>query len=221
MADPDQPNPTVEPTQPATDVVVSGGEAQPAATEPVPPAPEPVPAVANPVQPQAADMPAQAEPAGEDNQDGESVTWTASEFVAHDKSAGWYVMLILCSIVVAAIIFLLTRDLVSSGVVIIAGLLLAIYGSHKPRQVQFVVDRRGVGVGQRRHGYDEFRSFSVVSEGAFSGLVLMPLKRFALPLTMYYAPADEDRILGLLSDQLPLEEHRPDAIDRLLRRIRF
>jgi len=191
---------------------VSGGETQPA-TEPVPPA-------AEPAQPPAADMSTQPEP-GEDGQGGESITWTASEFVAHDKSVGWYSMLILGSVLVAAIIFFFTRDLVSGSVVIIAGLLLAVYGSHKPRQVQYVVDKRGVGVGQRRHGYDEFRSFSVVSEGAFSGLVLMPLKRFALPLTMYYAPADEDRILGLLSDQLPLEEHRPDAIDTLLKRIRL
>jgi len=217
MADSDQPNPTIEPTQPATDVVVSGGEAQPAVTEPVP-------AIAEPAQPPTADMsaqPAQPTEPSENGQGGESVTWTASEFVAHNKSVGWYAMLILGSVLVAAIIFFLTRDLVSGGVVIIAGLLLAVYGSHKPRQVQYVIDRRGVGVGQRRHSYDEFRSFSVVSEGAFSGLVLMPLKRFALPLTMYYAPADEDRILGMLSDQLPLEEHRPDAIDTLLRRIRF
>jgi hypothetical protein len=157
----------------------------------------------------------------EEDQDDQSVSWTASEFVAHDKSAGWYIVLIMGALLLAVGVFFLTRDFVSVGVVIIAALLLAVYGSHKPRQLEYVVDRRGLGIGQKYHGYEEFRSFSVASEGAFSSLVFMPLKRFALPLTVYYDPADEDRILDILSVRLPLEEHRLDAVDSLMKRIRF
>ncbi len=61
----------------------------------------------------------------------------------------------------------------------------------------------------------------MVPEGAFSSVVFMPLKRFAPPRTIYYAPEDEDRIVGLLVNRLPLEEHRADAVDGLMRRIRF
>ena len=160
------------------------------------------------------------EPA-EEPDDGAQVTWTASEFVAHDKSAGWYAGVVTASVVLSALVFLLTRDVVSTAVVIIAGLLLAVYGSHKPRQLEYVVTKRGIGIGGKYYSFEEFRSFSVVSEGAFSSLVFMPLKRFAVPLIVYYAPDDEEKILNILTDQLPLEEPRRDAVDSLMRRIRF
>ena len=130
-------------------------------------------------------------------------------------------MLAVGVLLLAALIFLSTRDVVSVAVVVVAGLLLGIYGAHQPRQLEYRLDKQGVGIGQKQYGYDEFRSFSVVPEGAFASIVFMPLKRFALPTTVYYAPDDEDKILAVLSDQLPLEEYRHDAIDRLMRRIRF
>jgi hypothetical protein len=49
----------------------------------------------------------------------------------------------------------------------------------------------------------------------------MPLKRFATLTTVYYAPEDEDKIVNLLSKHLPLEEHKLDAVDHLMQRIRF
>ena len=151
----------------------------------------------------------------------QDVTWTASEFIAHDKTAGWYIGLMAVAILLAAAIYLLTSDPVSAAVIIVAALFLAYYGSHKPRQLEYHLDSEGIKVGERHYGYDAFRSFSVVPEGAFSSIVFMPLKRFALPLTLYYAPDDEEKIVSLLVDRLPLEEHRPDAVDSLMRRIRF
>lgn len=150
-----------------------------------------------------------------------SVTWTASEFIAHDKSMGWYLALATASIVIAGLVFLLTRDKVSVGVILIAGLLLGVYGSHQPRKMEYVVDSTGLSVGDKRHGYHEFKSFSLVEEGAVKGVMFMPLKRFAVPITVYYAPADEEKIMAILSARLPFEEHRADAIDALMRRIRF
>ena len=109
----------------------------------------------------------------------------------------------------------------SAAVIIGAAFLLGIYGGHKPRELQYGLDARGLTVGEKRHGYDEFRSFSVLPEGAFSSIVFMPLKRFALTTTIYYAPEDEDRIVAMLSDYLPLEDRDHDAIDRLMHRIHF
>lgn len=150
-----------------------------------------------------------------------SISWTASEFVAHEKTAGWYVLLLVGALVFAAGAYLLTKDVVSTGVVIVAAIILAVYGSHKPAEQQYVIDDTGIGIGQKHYNYDEFKSFAMASEGAFSSLVFMPLKRFAVPLTIYFAPKDEERIVNLLSNQLPLEEHRLDAVDHLIKKMRF
>ncbi|MGH7194316.1 MAG: hypothetical protein ACREJM_12415, partial [Candidatus Saccharimonadales bacterium] len=167
------------------------------------------------------DVAPQAVPAAKADDDPHAITWSASEFVAHDKSFGWYAALIAGAVALAGVIYLISRDIVSVAVVIIAALLLGIYGSHKPRQQEYRLDAGGLNIGPKHFGYDEFRSFSVMKEGAFSSILFMPLKRFAVPTTIYYAPQDEDRIVSLLSDYLPLERRTHDAVDWLMHRIRF
>jgi hypothetical protein len=176
-------------------------------------APEPVPSAV----PTGLMEPATAPPAGSDQE----ITWTASEFIAHDKSAGWYAGLVMAAIVVGALIFLITHDWLSLAVVIVAALLFGVYGSHQPRQLEYRLDQQGLDIGPKHYGYDQFRSFSVMPEGAFSSIVFMPLKRFSPLISIYYAPEDEDRIVALLAEKLPVEERRRDPVDSLMRRLRF
>jgi hypothetical protein len=226
-ATPPAPAPAAEPaqapTEPAPDVPETSTQPAPKAKTPPTPPQAPTPAEETPEPPE---QPQPADPASpEDDQptdgDNQSVTWTASEFVAHDKSAGWYVLLLAGTLLLAVLFFFLTKSLVTVAVVVVSGLLLGIYGARQPRQLEYRLDKRGVDVGPKHHGYDEFRSFSVVPEGAFESIVFMPLKRFAVPTTVYYAADDESKILAILTDQLPFEEHRSDAVDSLMRHIRF
>jgi hypothetical protein len=160
----------------------------------------------------------QPEPASDD---GQAVTWTASEFIAHDKPFGWYVALGLGAAVFAGLVYLVTRDLISVTVVLVATFLFGLYAGHKPRQMEYRLDANGLSVGQKRFGYDAFRSFAVLEEGAIPSIVFMPLKRFAVPTTIYYPPEEEDKIVGVLADRLPMEQRGHDAIDRLMHRIRY
>ena len=67
----------------------------------------------------------------------------------------------------------------------------------------------------------DFKSFSVVQEGAVESIWLLPLQRFAPGLSIYFAPNDKDRILAILDDFLPVEEKEPDMVERLMHKIRF
>jgi hypothetical protein len=156
-------------------------------------------------------------PAGPDG----SISWTASEFIAHDKSASWYLMLGGTAAVLAALIWLITKDKISAGVVVFGAALFGVYAARKPRQLQYRLDSSGLTIGQRHFGYHDFRSFSVVPEGGMNSIVFSPLKRFAPLTTIYYDPADEDKIVALLTDRLPVERRQKDLVDRLMWRIRF
>lgn len=153
--------------------------------------------------------------------DPEEISWTASEFVAHDKSFGWYVTLAFVASLVAVGVYFLTKDYVSSGVVIFAAIIFGIYGSHKPRQLPYRLNHQGITIDKKHYSFNEYRSFSVIQEEVFSSITLMPLKRFAPPLSLYFAPEDEEKILNLLSTCLPFEERKRDAVDALMHRIRF
>jgi hypothetical protein len=149
------------------------------------------------------------------------VTWTASEYVAHHKSAGWFLSVALVAAVIAALIYLLTHDFISTAVVVVGAVAFAMFGARPPRQLQYQVDRSGLVIGDKHLPYGNFRSFSVVPEGAFSSILFMPLKRFSMPLSIYFAPEDQEKIVAILSNQLPMENHRPDWIERFMQQIRF
>jgi hypothetical protein len=151
----------------------------------------------------------------------EVVTWTASEFIAHQKNGGWYALLMLCALVAAALVWFVTKDIVSSVVIIFAGAVFATYAARKPRQLSYRLDPAGLTIDQKHYSYNEFRSFSVVPEGAFSTIVFAPLKRFGTLITLYYDPQDEEQIINAIMTRLPHEERKPDPIDRMLYRIRF
>jgi hypothetical protein len=149
------------------------------------------------------------------------ISWTASEFISHDKSSGWYGTLALVAAIIAAFVYLTTKDMISTTVVIIAALAFAAVAGRKPRQLQYRLDINGITIGNKHLSYSTFKSFSMVSEGAYPSIVFRPLKRFAPLTTIYYAPADQGKIISLISEHLPLEEHKPDAVDNMMRRIRF
>src|SRR6266568_1571705 len=151
----------------------------------------------------------------------DSIQWTASEFIAHQKSAGWYLVLAFSAIILAALTYLISHDLSSATVVIVVAIFLAAIAGHKPRELQYSVNPKGFTVGHRSYTYGMFKSFSIVQEGAFSSVLFMPLKRFMPPVTIYYLPEDESKVVEMLGAYLPLAPVRNDLLDKFLERIRF
>lgn len=149
------------------------------------------------------------------------ITWTASEFIAHSKSVNWYLTLGIAAIVGTAIVYVLTKDKISSGVVLVAAAALGAYGGRQPRQLEYGLNETGLSIGQKQYPYEAFRSFAVMDEGAFSSISFLPLKRFGQLITIYYDPNDEQSIVDLLSQRLPMEPRQHDMVDRFMKRIRF
>jgi hypothetical protein len=170
---------------------------------------------AEPEQPQYQEEPAQDQPQAD------AIEWSASEFISHEKNGGWYMLLFIGSVILGAIIFLLTRELFSIVVVAVLGIALAVFGAVKPRVLTYRVDTGGVHVGERSFPFDTFRSFSVFDDTAVPSIHLLPQKRFMVPITIYFAPNDEQRIVEFLGDFLPLEQRERDFIDKITSRFHF
>jgi hypothetical protein len=149
------------------------------------------------------------------------LTWTASEYITHQKTPRWYGMAILASLFLAAIMYLLTHDLISTVALLVGGALFCVAAARKPHVLTYTIDHDGITLGSRFHPYMEFRSFSIIREGAFASIELLPLKRFMPMTNVYYAPENEDHIVDMLSEYIPYEEHAGSLVDRFFRYIRF
>ena len=150
------------------------------------------------------------------------VEWTASEFVAHEKGVGWYMVLMLAAALISAGLYLLTRDVFSVVVVVIMALALAVASARKPRVVNYRVDESGLTAGSKFYPYRAFKSFVMPEDGGpFASIVLMPLKRFDFPVSAFLAPDSQDKVLDSLSKHLPMERGQLDGLEKLMRQLRF
>jgi hypothetical protein len=150
-----------------------------------------------------------------------TVSWSASEYVAHDKNMGWYALVVLGSGVVAAVVYLITRDVISTSVMVILGITFAAFGARKPQVLEYAVDGAGIRIGPRHYPYSKFKTFSIIEEDAVRSILLMPLQRFNLPVAIYYNPEEEEKIIQALGVYLPHEDRQAGPIDSLMRKIHF
>ena len=151
----------------------------------------------------------------------EPVHWTASEFIDHDKSVNWFVALALATAVLATVVYLLTKDAISTIMIIVAALAFGVFAVRKPRVLDYKVDDSGIKIENKFYPYGNFKAFAVVDEGSVEAIWLMPLKRFMPVLTIYFPPEEGKKIVDVIGNFLPFQNHEPDPLDRLVQRIRF
>ena len=165
---------------------------------------------------------AQEETSSQPTHDAEpEIAWSASEYIANPKNAAWFISLALASVAVTVVVYVLTRDVISSVAIIMLGFIVGVFAARQPQELRYALDRSGVHMGQKFYPYHSFKSFSVVPDGAFNYVSLLSLQRFMPPIALHFSPQDEDKILKTLADYLPYEEHKRDIVENFSRRVRF
>ena len=149
------------------------------------------------------------------------VSWTASEYIDHSRGLFWYVALGATSVVLAAIVYLLQRDIFATGVILLLGFIVAFAAARRPLQASYEVSSSGLKVGEKLYPYSVFKSFAVIHEGHLSSLIFTPLKRLQPPVSVFFEGGDEDKITSIIGEHLPYEQRSSDKIDDLSRRLRF
>ena len=161
-----------------------------------------------------------AQPPAVETPNSNEISWTASEFIEHKKTSGWYFVLFLATIGLAAAAFFVA-DLVASIMIIVAAVLFGIIASRKPRELTYIINSSGITVGNKKFPYASFKSFSLIQEGGIQSIWLLPAKRFDPGLSIYFAPTEGQNIVNLLGTFIPYEDRKLDPVDKLMHRLRF
>jgi len=210
-----------EPIQPAATAVV-----MPSPIPVLPPVPEaPVAASAAPISPYATHAGDADEPdAGPDEQysiEPPEISWQALEFVHHPKTAKWYAIYSLASLVIVAVGYLIARDVVTVVVLVICAGMFGYVAARQPRELSYGLGHNGIYVGRRLYPYKDFNAFGIIDDGVVASIDFMPLKRFAPMLSIYCDPAEESDVMDILTQHLPYRNHQRTALDTLMHRIHF
>lgn len=147
--------------------------------------------------------------------------WSASEYIAHHKSTSWYVGLGVVVALFSLVVYALTRDVVSTVVIVVVGILFGVFAGRPPEVRTYQITPAGLAISEKLYDFHMFKSFSVHDEGVVRSIFFTPVKRFMPGISVYYPLDQEEEIVNILADYLPNEETNPSAIDNFMRKVRF
>ena len=179
-----------------------------------------------PVQDQpAADTPEESTPSElppEDTPDNPPVTWTAQEYIHLDRSPLWFILFVIVVLgLVAASIFLL-QSWSFAALVVVMAVALIIYIRRPPRMLTYALSpAQGLYVGERLYHFDEFKAFGLIQDGPHFSIMLIPRKRFAPGVSVYFPDEAGERIVDILGQRLPMENLKLDVVDVIVRKLRL
>lgn len=176
---------------------------------------------ASPSQSYANDLEA-AQPLPEDTPDNPPITWSAEEYVHLDRSPLWFVLFTLIVLGLVAVDVFLLQSWTFSALVIVMAIALVIYIRRPPRTLTYALSpKQGLYVGERLYVYDEFKAFGLIKDGEHHSIMLIPRKRFAPGVSVYFPEEAGERIVDILGQRLPMETLKLDIVDVIVRKLRL
>lgn len=151
----------------------------------------------------------------------QAISWQASEYLHHEKRAGWFVAYFFGSGLIALALHLLIKDVISTTVVIMMLISVGVLAGRKPKPRQYTIDDNGIDIDGKFFSYRSFKFFSIMNYGAVDSIYLEPIERFMPSISMYFAPEDEEKITNNLGKYLPYREREPDMVEKLVHKIRL
>ena len=152
--------------------------------------------------------------------DSPPISWIEPGHSGISKSLGWYVIFGIIITAVITLDILLLKYYTLSAVVLVSAVALVIYYKKPFSEISYTISPdKGIYINQTLHPYEEFKSFGVVQEGLLYRLVLIPTKRFGQSLSIHIPEQLGEQIVDTIGNQLPMQEMKTDAIDRIIRKI--
>lgn len=150
----------------------------------------------------------------------ESVSWEAEEYIKRTRNVWWYfgLFVIGAGLCALSVYFKQWTFLVLIIVCIIAILVTSI---RPPRKIRYSLDSSGLTEGERLHKYEDFRAFGILKEGSHFSAILIPKKRFALSVKVYFPETNGEAIVDALGARLPMEDIKLDFLDKIVNFLRI
>jgi len=168
----------------------------------------------------------EADPIEDDNHsdwdEDEPIHWMASEYVSREKNTLWFVLF---GIVVAALIavdILFMKAYTFSVLVAVMATAIIVFAMRPPKEINYTLSgHQGLYVGEKLYHFSEFKSFGVINDDGSHFIMLIPVKRFALGVSIYFPEEIGEELVDIFGARLPMQEVKLDLIDIIVRKLRL
>lgn len=152
--------------------------------------------------------------------DNETIQWQAPEHHYHEKTIDWY--WVLGIIVVGLIIASIFLGNILFGILMaIGGFALAIYGTKKPKMVDFSIDYRGVKIDKNLFHFEDLKSFWVNHDDHENELLIESNKTLMPQISIILGDTDPIEVRRILLKYLKEEKITESIMKTISRVLKF
>lgn len=149
-----------------------------------------------------------------------AITWTAEEYIVKSHNGWWYFGLAVVTAGLSALAVWL-QGWSFLALIIVSAITVLIFNLRPPRKIRYSLTNTGLNEGKVKHPFSDYRAFGIVKEGSHYSAVLIPKKRFGLSAKVYFPEGSGEAIVDALGARLPMEEVKPDLLDKLVNFLRI
>jgi hypothetical protein len=154
--------------------------------------------------------------------DDHPVSWTAHEYIHVEKNGLWYVIFAAVVIGLIALDIFVLRSYTFSALVVVMAVALVIYSRRPPRTIQYTLSGdQGLYIGEKLYNFGDFKAFGLIKDGEHHSIMLLPTKRFAPGVSVYFPEEAGEQIVDILGARLPMQNFKLDLIDMIVRQLRL
>jgi hypothetical protein len=153
--------------------------------------------------------------------DEQPVRWHATEYIHHDRDPLWFVVFAAVVVILMAISIFLIQAITFTILIPIMAVTLLVYARRPPRVIDYTLSHQGLHVNDRLYTFDEFKGFGVVHDDLEYSVLLLPVKRFRLSVSIYFPEEAGEAIVDILGTRLPMQELRLDPFDKVVHKLRL
>lgn len=151
----------------------------------------------------------------------EPIAWTAPEGVKVHRELWWYITFGVVLIGLMALAILVFKSPTFAILLPIMTVALFLLSEKTPQNINYAISPKGIYVGDKLYDFSEFRAFGITRENNQHSAILLPVKRFSPGLTLYFSEKEGEKIVDMLGARLPMQEIKPDALEKLIRMIKL
>jgi hypothetical protein len=153
--------------------------------------------------------------------DQEIIAWEASESIHHEKDMMWFVGIIAAGVLLAVVSIFLIKSITFTVLIVVMVVALIVLARRPPRVLHYELHPEGLVIEDKEYRFQEFKAFGVVREGPFYYAVLIPVKRFAPSIDVYFPEEYGEDIVDVLGAHIAMQTIKPDWLDKVTKQLRF
>ena len=150
----------------------------------------------------------------------EEVEWDAEEYIVQEHNTLWFILLAIITVVLCGLsIWLGNWTFLAVVIVSVAAILVRIF--MPPRKIHYSMSDVDLLEDKTLHKFSDFKSFAILKEGAHYSAILIPKKRLALQVKVYFPEKNGEAIVDMLGAKLPMTEPKLDFLDKIVKFLRI